>query len=185
MRDQFVWGLKNKSAAETVIKRKRFHIISAGMNESTKKAEQMSINVIRDKNRCRNGCSGSSEKQTGKSFQCMRCGKNNLSPVTCKYKAYKCNSCGNVGHLSGMCKTKIFNSGQEKTNNGKPMKQNFNKQNFLEESESLVDDFERLFKLEDIVKVNGIKPFETKLKLNGNIVNFDIDTGSPETRYIV
>lgn len=141
------------------------------------KAEQPSVNVIRDKNRFRSGSSGSSEKQTDKTFQCVRCGKNNHSPANCKYKSYKCNSCGKVGHLAGMCKTKGSNSSQEKTNNVKFKKQNFNKQNFLKESESLVDDFERLFKLEDIVKVHCIKPFE--VKLNDNFVNFEIDTGSP------
>ncbi|XP_043478167.1 uncharacterized protein K02A2.6-like [Leptopilina heterotoma] len=194
MRDQFVWGLRTEALQKRLLREKDLTFVkavelstafelaskgAAGMNESTKKTEQPSVNVIRDKNRFKSGSSGSSEKQTDKTFQCMRCGKSNHSPANCKYKSYKCNSCGKVGHLAGMCKTKGFNSSQEKTNNVKFKKQNFNKQNFLEESESLVDDFERLFELEDIVKVNCIKPFEIKLKLNDNIVNFEIDTGSP------
>ena len=35
----------------------------------------------------------------------MRCGGNHLAPV-CKFKEYKCHSCGKVGHLANVCRSK-------------------------------------------------------------------------------
>ena len=40
---------------------------------------------------------------------CRHCGSTNHNFYKCKYKTYKCDSCGEVGHLKKICKNKIKN----------------------------------------------------------------------------
>lgn len=102
---------------------------------------------------------------------CFCCGVTGHTKPNCKYKSLVCSNCSKVGHLKKVCKSK-----NKKSN-----------VNLLEQvNNDLNDDFGDLNIMDNIylldsVDCNFIKPFNIKLNVEENLINFQIDTGSSIT----
>lgn len=113
----------------------------------------------------RGGATVSATGQRG-TQPCWRCGKNHR-PTDCRFKNYSCDKCGLKGHLKVMCK--------RSSSQGDPKKFSVQgrRQNFIEsDSESECE----LYNLK--VCSSDDKPYGVQAKVNGELVTFELDTGS-------
>lgn len=99
----------------------------------------------------------------GEEKTCNCCGKTKHDFKNCRYKTYKCRVCKKVGHLANVCK--------------------LNLNNFVEQE---IEHFP-LFNV-DAIDQNYIKPFSVKAKIEGEMVEMEVDTGAglscmPESLY--
>ncbi|XP_058810508.1 uncharacterized protein LOC131675514 [Phymastichus coffea] len=147
---------------------------------------------------------------SGSGNRCYCCGKANHRKATCRYRDYKCNNCQEVGHLAIVCKVAKSQSGlnsrsasnfrlnsqanydNERTNNqGYSNNRNGNrannlnrtnlKQNYIDEVDSVVEEFDNLYHLVKFENKMKVKPLKINLVVENVTNTFEIDTGSPIT----
>ncbi|CAI6365252.1 unnamed protein product [Macrosiphum euphorbiae] len=189
LRDQVVYGIKDvhikkRLLSETKLTFKRSVELSLSMEAADKdvsKWESQELNYqkfmktknnksVKDwgKGKLKTEKKESSKGMSGK-IVCFCCGVVGHTKPNCKYKSLVCSNCSKVGHLKKVCKIKKSNV------------------NLLEQvNNNLNDDFGDLNVMDNIylldsVDCNFIKPFNIKLNVGGNLINFQIDTGSSIT----
>lgn len=100
----------------------------------------------------------------------------------CKYRNYSCNKCNVKGHLAAVCKKGNNNDhNSDKKTNSRGFRNNGNSShNFMDEMDSVKDDFEGLFNLTEgksIMKTRSVEPIKVKLSIQGVELLFELDTG--------
>jgi len=190
LRDQVVYGIKDvnikkRLLSETKLTFRRSVELCLSMEAADKdvsKWENQALNYqkklktksnksIKDwgKGRQKTEKEPSNYKGMSGKIVCFCCGVAGHTKPNCKYKSLVCSNCSKVGHLKKVCKIKKSNV------------------NLLEQVNSdLNDDFGDLNIMDNIyllysVDCNFIKPFNIKLNVEGNLINFQIDTGSSIT----
>ena len=109
LRDQFVWGLtsetiKKRLLGEADLTFDRATELALAMETASREASSMqtvmaeAVNFVGDKKK----------QQPGKSSRnsCYCCGRPNHQAAECRFRDYKCNKCGKVGHLQAVSKGK-------------------------------------------------------------------------------
>ena len=95
-------------------------------------------------------------------------------PAKCKYKTYKCNSCGITGHLAKSCRN---NQGQ-----GSENKYVSNTDQFTHEETEISNDDTQPNHLGMLIAVGGNSPpIKVKLGVNDIPVVFEVDTGAAKS----
>ena len=103
------------------------------------------------------------EEPTGSStVTCYRCGKLNHKADVCRYKLTTCNACHKVGHLAKVCKSK---GSKYQTSHSQGT------------SHKLVKAIRTVNKATS----RGIPELHQTVKLNGQPVNFEVDTGAGDS----
>lgn len=107
-------------------------------------------------------------------FKCQVCGRTNHATDVCKFKNYTYNTCGVLGHLSPMCKSKTKN----KNGKGKGKTQN----KFItddDRGDSCINLVESFFAMGEVSNHNKRgEPFKILLTVDDTPILFEIDTGS-------
>lgn len=134
-------------------------------------AEVHRFGVQHSKSSAGSGKTGSSSTP---SVKCRVCGRKNHAYQNCKYKNYKCNTCGVTGHLSPMC-NRVRN--QKKTGSHKFITETEEHMSSLQMGDSETVDNESFFNLHT-VNNNEDNLFYLELKCDENVVRFEIDSGS-------
>ncbi|XP_031338383.1 uncharacterized protein K02A2.6-like isoform X4 [Photinus pyralis] len=125
LRDKFVCGVLPGKIRDRICEEKPTtdfsKLLELALNkESTMLADSKNINTVavrkkvnktrgyEKQKRVESGArSGDSSKAASK-WTCKCCGKQHTGNQICKYKNYKCNVCGKVGHLATVCKSVNF-----------------------------------------------------------------------------
>lgn len=114
--------------------------------------------------------------------ECYRCGKRSHHPNNCKFKDYTCHFCEKKGHLSTVCRQRLNKESKNaksavtnKPNNN--VKKSVNK---IDEEEDVFDGTYDLYKIEEetTVGVNYVQPYVETFSINGNALQFELDSGS-------
>ena len=106
------------------------------------------------------------------SSSCYRCGGSH-DPTKCKYKTYKCNSCGITGHLAKSCRN---NQGQ-----GSENKYVSNTDQFTHEETEISNDDTQPDHLGMFAVGGNSPPIKVKLGVNDIPVVFEVDTGAAKS----
>lgn len=188
LRDQMIWGIKDinikkRLLLEDSLSLKKCVELSTAMESACKdvskleqciemnyqkwfnKKKTMKSSSFKEADAVRSLSSHTTSRTQEKNVQdkniyCYCCGGKGHKKPLCKYKSYKCNICLKIGHLGKICKAKI----RAKTKS----------MNNLEECDLNLDN---LFNLE-VNNMSYVKPFYVKINVEGQMVNFQIDTGS-------
>ncbi|CAB3233190.1 unnamed protein product [Arctia plantaginis] len=115
------------------------------------------------------------KNKNNNSGQCFCCGKKNHIKADCTLKLKYCSECGQQGHIFRMCPKKQRQANVVETNPGN-----------VKEEEKQVEvpskDVDKVYiKTYDINSVSKIPPFYLEIKVNGQDISFQLDTGSDVT----
>lgn len=177
LRNQFVFGLTNQRIQSRLLEKKTLTLneavnMAVSYETAEKGGEELhtyvgakeidSVNKLNFKNKGRKKYEKKSEKctlNTSNKKKCYRCGNPNHSANECTYKNVKCNFCNKVGHLRKVCfmERKQIN-------------------NIEEEPEMKV---EELLQIEYNHQRGNREKVMYQCKVNGKLILFEIDTGSP------
>lgn len=149
--------------------------------------EKAACNIIKEK-----GNSGSSFRRTEKKTVeegkvCYRCNGGH-DPASCRFRQEKCHSCGKIGHIGRACRN------VKKQNDFVPIKGKNGPNSFsratssnsrshhvtaeVEEDSGEIDETEQAFSMYSLRDTNAkVNPFTVELKVNGENVKFELDTG--------
>ena len=115
---------------------------------------------------------------------CHRCGGRHMAPI-CKFKTAVCHSCGKVGHLARVCRSKAADS--RKQRRGNPKQQALSTgihqipervpKPLAEDSTESDDGEERAYTLFALGSPPGA-PLKIKILVNGALLEMEIDTGA-------
>ncbi|XP_047741571.1 uncharacterized protein LOC125179544 [Hyalella azteca] len=94
---------------------------------------------------------GPSDPESKQPKPCFRCNGRNHNAATCRFKNYKCNSCGKTGHLGKACRNKVQAVDAK------------------EESSHM-----ELYHINSV----GCSPYVVNVQLNGKQVEMQVDTGA-------
>ena len=115
-----------------------------------------------------------------KKIVCVRCGGNHLAPV-CKFKEYRCRSCGKVGHLAKVCRSKQPAQFQRSI----PTQKNASKMNYVsggEQSQSEEEDVKReddsSYSHFTLASSPATDPYSIDFEINNWSVSMELDTGA-------
>uniref|UniRef100_A0A1X7TFY9 CCHC-type domain-containing protein n=1 Tax=Amphimedon queenslandica TaxID=400682 RepID=A0A1X7TFY9_AMPQE len=109
----------------------------------------------------------------------MRCGGNHLASM-CKFKEYKCRSCGKVGHLAKVCSSKQPAEPQKSM----PTQKNASKMNYVSggklsqsEDENVKREDDSSYSLFTLLSSSATNPYSVDLDINNRSVAMELDTG--------
>ncbi|CAB0042820.1 unnamed protein product [Trichogramma brassicae] len=116
-------------------------------------------------------------------IKCFCCGKPNHKSSECRFREYECDVCHKKGHLKSVCKSKNnASSSKSKHDNASKMSEknsSANACNYIDNTNEWNEPFERMFYLSDTL--NKIEPYTLKMNVETNVIEFEIDSGSPIT----
>ncbi|XP_039511288.1 uncharacterized protein K02A2.6-like [Pimephales promelas] len=133
----------------------------------------------------------SNHKWQGKAkpLTCYRCGGEHMASV-CRFVNEKCHGCGKKGHLKRVCKSsplgdqtlKEEGRGKHKQSGRFRNVKNQSAHHISESGENVTSD-EDVFTMYNLTepKLTKIDPITAQLKINENIVEFEVDTGCSVT----
>lgn len=126
-------------------------------NAATSQGGQMVAKVQRESNYTQRTAPQKKHRSATATHPCQACGSTQHSRSECKYRELKCNFCGRTGHLERVCR--------QKTDVQKVQKPQLNSQ--------------RLKQVKRTKSMSKSLPLE--LKIDGQEIVFDVDTGSDYT----
>ena len=122
----------------------------------------------------KSGQSGKQKAQGSQQVLSYRCGKGPHNSSQCRYRNYKCHTCGKQGYLSSVCR-----SGDKSSNNSKPKLTNY-----VESSEPETESTDTgIF----TVQVDSVddkykdQPIKVKFNVDGQPLVLEVDTGLAKT----
>lgn len=204
IRDRFVCGLRNKATKRKLLSEKNLtyaraievaisdEAASRDIGEMDHQKPLAAVNYVRNHQ--------GSTKSNVKKKTCNCCGRMGHWKDNCRFKEYSCDKCKKKGHLAAVCFSKENNSRRASENsrdtgtagNSRERKNETHKgrdnnrkyglsHNYMEEIMDLDGSFDRLLAIdeENPQGNSGSKPMKIKLLVERQIVEFEVDTGSP------
>lgn len=164
LRDKFVCGLAKGPVFEKVIELKHDSKLDKCVEVALQKelslrekAPQAEIHKLKSNKKF-------NKYPNKKAVSCYACGEGGHDFKSCSYKQYKCKVCNKVGHLAKVCKSKKSNNCLE----AKVEKAS---------EEECFEDFGSIYTISNLHSIKS-DVFIANLKINGEEVAFEIDTGS-------
>ena len=161
LRDRFVCGLNSETTQKRLLTERELTFNSAidiahGMESAAQNARKLQGTQTTTGANINKMTPGQSETK-----ECYRCGHSSHRPTHCPYRSAKCHNCGKQGHLKRMCRQQT----KQKNPTGKPVRT-------IRETEEHKS--AGLYAVSD----KSVKPFTVDLKLNGNPLCMELDTGA-------
>lgn len=190
LRDRFVCGIENKSMQRKMLTESELTLTKAvdialsieAAEKDTQMLGEATVQVqkiIKVKSFPKQSCP-SSQQRLGPKCDCNCCGGKDHSAQQCKFKDATCHHCKRKGHIRRACRSRLQSS---EVPGGKVK--------HLEEDTNLtttttglvvhgnVENEYELFRIES--SIQGRKPYQVQLALNGKIIPMEVDTGASRT----
>ena len=170
LRDRLVCGLNSESIQKALLAKQDLTLESAletalCMEAAAKKAKEMKERSGQAAGSVHKLHKGSSPSTSTPAKLCTRCGRGRHTREQCKFKQATCHTCGKVGHISPVCRSKVTTSSKPACS--KPVK------SVTTVSDNLV--VEPLYTISDH---SSSPAYQVKLKINSKPVVMEIDTGA-------
>ncbi|XP_070546601.1 uncharacterized protein [Ptychodera flava] len=172
LRDKLVCGLRTFSIQKRLLQEDDISFekamqIAISMESADKKQPDL-------KNRLQDLKVNKVSNPQGKTKPCYRCGKKGHKPSDCRFKDAECHNCKKTGHIQSACRSKQGKGESKK----KFQKSKSKKVHALEEDSSDSDFVSSLTSVKTLNK-QGSQPARVTPRVNGKLINMEIDTGSP------
>uniref|UniRef100_A0A3B3H285 CCHC-type domain-containing protein n=1 Tax=Oryzias latipes TaxID=8090 RepID=A0A3B3H285_ORYLA len=205
LRDRLVCGINDdriqrRLLAETDLTFEKALGIAVSHETAIKNAQDLQTGTS---TKCYNISRGQQETRAfqGVRKECYRCKGTGHTAGDCKYKQEKCHACGKVGHIARACRSKVKSNPDKhehkhhKRENKRGSHYHSHKEFDTEDEKKSEDEDQDSFALNcinsgpnlkgNVYKVGRqaggdlgkVAPYTVKLKLDGQYVNFEIDTG--------
>ena len=190
LRDRFVCGIENKSMQRKMLTESELSLTKAVdialSIEAAEKDTQMlgeatvQVQKINKVKSFPKQPRPSPQQRLGPKHDCYRCGGKDHNAQQCKFKDATCHHCKRKGHIRRACRSRLQSS---EVPGGKVK--------HLEEDTNLtttttglvvqgnVENEYELFRIES--SIQGRKPYQVQLALNGKIIPMEVDTGASRT----
>ena len=178
IRDKFVCGLLNSSIRKRLLTEENLNL-----ERATNLA--LSLEASKHENKLMDNNEGVNKVNFDKR-RCYRCSDDTHLADSCRYKTFICRNCNLKGHLARACRRKKGNVINSEINTTKQSPYTKSRRDGNDEgSHSGHNDENNLYTGEDEVTwvkmLRGTNPYKILLPVNGNEIEFEIDTGSGKT----
>ncbi|XP_071944259.1 uncharacterized protein [Antedon mediterranea] len=178
MRDQFVCGLISQSIQKKLLTKNHTFKEATDIAIASEAATANMKSMSHDGDKPINHVTSNSRKST-KTYQalkltrtqkCDRCGMNNHTRDTCKYKNATCFKCNKQGHLKSECRQSSKSTKQYKPKSIKQVE--------APDYDEGNDDFVDTMFCVGIKQDNSVPPITVQMRVDDIDIDFEVDTGA-------